>query len=71
MRHNYKYYIEKFWDAIHKMKMDGMIDTPNKFAAINDIEIGLHELHKAFEQEIKNRNDKKGAKNERRAKKRR
>ncbi len=51
MKHNK--YIRKMWDVLHKMNMEGMIDRPNKYAAVKDIEIGLHELEKAFEQEIK------------------
>ena len=50
----YKKYIRKIWDILHKMNMEGMIDRPNKYAAVKDMEISLHELEKAFEQEIKN-----------------
>lgn len=48
----YKKYIVQMWDILHKMNMDNLIDKPNKYAAIKDIEIGLHELENAFEQEI-------------------
>lgn len=46
-------HIRKIYDQLHKMNMDGHIDKPDKYAAVKDIEIGLHELQKAFEYEIK------------------
>ncbi len=51
-----KRHIRKLYDLLHKMNMDGHIDMPNKYAAVKDIEIGIHELQKAFEYtgEIKN-----------------
>ena len=51
-------HIKKMYDCLHKMNMDGHIDKPNKYAAVKDIEIGLHELQKAFEQEIIERDKK-------------
>jgi len=54
-----KRHIRKFYDNIHRMTMDGHIDTPDKYVALNEIELAVHALQKAFEQEIKN-NKKKG-----------
>ena len=44
-----KRHIKKFLDHLHKLNMDGHIDTPDKYAAIKDIEIGVHKLRQAFE----------------------
>ena len=44
-----KRHIKKFYDLIHKLNMDGHIDKPDKYAAIKDIEIGVHKLRQAFE----------------------
>ena len=51
MKH--KKYIRRIWKAIHDMETRGMIDTPPKFAAIEDLKISNTELEKAFKQEIK------------------
>jgi len=50
MKH--KKYIKKFYDLLHKMNMAGVIDKPDKYAAIKDIEIAVHHLEQAFEREI-------------------
>ena len=47
-----KRYINKFYDLIHKMDTAGLIDQPDKFAAISNIEIAVHELEQSFEREI-------------------
>ncbi len=44
-----KCHINRLMDDIHKLSMDGHIDAPNKYAAIKDIEIGVHKLRQAFE----------------------
>ena len=44
-----KRHIKKFYDLIHKINMDGHIDAPNKYAAIQDVELAVHSLRKAFE----------------------
>ena len=46
-------YIGKFRDLLHKMNMAGLINKPDKYAAVKDIEIAVHELQQAFEREIK------------------
>ena len=46
-------HIKKMYDILHKMNMDGHINKPDKYVAVKDIEIGLSELQKSFEQEIK------------------
>ena len=48
-----KRYISKFYDLIHKMDMAGLIDEPDIFAAISDIEIAIHKLEQAFDREIR------------------
>ena len=45
-------HIKKFYDHLHKLNMDGHIDKPNKYAAFKDIEIAVHKLAQAFEQEM-------------------
>ena len=47
-----KKYIRKFRDLLHKMNMTGVIDKPDKYTAIKDIEIAVHKLEQAFEREI-------------------
>ncbi len=47
-----KRHIKKMRDLIHKMTLDGHIDKPDKYVAVKDIEIGLHELEQAFDREI-------------------
>uniref|UniRef100_A0A6M3JAP2 Uncharacterized protein n=1 Tax=viral metagenome TaxID=1070528 RepID=A0A6M3JAP2_9ZZZZ len=42
-------HIKKFYDLIHKMTMHGHIDTPDKYVAVQDIEIAVHKLRQAFE----------------------
>ncbi len=44
-----KRHLRKFYDNIHRMNMDGHIDTPDKYVAINKIELAVHELFKSFE----------------------
>ncbi len=53
--------IKKFRDLLHKMTMAGLINKPDKYAAVKDIEIAVHKLDQAFEQEIgfRNKTDKK------------
>ena len=48
----YKKYIRKFYDLIHKMNENGLINKPNKYVAANDIEIAIHKLEQAFERDI-------------------
>ena len=55
----YKRYISKLYGLIHKMnnliqKMteEGLIDRPDKYVASNKVEIAIHELEQAFEQDI-------------------
>ena len=50
-----KKYIKKFRDLLHKMNMDGVINKPDKYAAIKDIEIAVHKLEQAFDREIPGR----------------
>jgi len=47
-----KKYIKKFHDLIHSMNEEGLIDKPDKYVAANKIEIAIHELEQAFEQDI-------------------
>lgn len=47
-----KRYIQKFRDLLHEMTMDGLIDKPDKWSAVNEIELAVHKLEQAFEQEI-------------------
>jgi len=47
-----KRYIMNFYDLIHKMDMAGLIDEPDIFAAISDIEIAVHKLEQAFDSDI-------------------
>ena len=47
-----KRYIRRFRDLLHKMNMDGVIDKPDKFVAVNDVELAVHKLEQAFEREI-------------------
>ncbi len=56
-----KRYIRKFRDLLHKMNIDGLINRPDKYAAVKDIEIAVHKLDQAFEQDIgfENKTDKK------------
>ena len=44
-----KRHIKKFYDLIHKLNMDGHIDSTNKGDAIMDIETAVRKLRKAFE----------------------
>jgi len=44
--------IRKFRDLLHKGHMEGLIDRPDKYIAIKDIEIAVHHLEQAFEREI-------------------
>jgi len=44
-----KKYIKKFYDLIHKMNEEGLIDKPDKYVAANEIEIAIHKLAQAFE----------------------
>ena len=55
----YKRYIRKLYSLTHKMnnliqKMEeeGLIDKSDKFVTINDLGISIHEVEKAFEQDI-------------------
>lgn len=48
-----KKYIGKFRDLLHRMNMDGLIDRPDKWAAVKEIEESVHKLEQAFEREIK------------------
>jgi hypothetical protein len=48
----YKRYIRKLYGLIHKMTEEGLIDRPDKYVAISDLEISIHELEQAFEREI-------------------
>jgi len=48
-----KKYISKLYDLIHKMNEEGLINKPDKYVAISDLEISIHELEKAFERDIK------------------
>ena len=48
----YKRYIKKFYHLVHKMEEDGLIDRQNKYVASNKVEIAIHELEQAFEQDI-------------------
>jgi hypothetical protein len=48
----YKRYIRKFYGLIHKMIEEGLIDRPDKYVAANKVEIAVHELEQAFEQDI-------------------
>jgi hypothetical protein len=43
------------------MSMDGHIDTPDKYVAINKIELAVHDLFRAFEYtgEIKDERDER------------
>ena len=50
-------HIGKLFDCLYKLNINGHIDTPDKYAAIKDVEIAIHKLQKAFEQEI---TDKRG-----------
>lgn len=54
-----KRHIKRLMNDIHKLKMDGHIDSPNKYAAIKDIEIGIHELRQAFEYSGEMKTDKR------------
>ena len=45
-------HIKKFYDQVHKMNEDGHIDKPDKYIAINKVELAIHELAQAFEREI-------------------
>ena len=47
-----KKYISKLYDLIHKMNEKGLINKPDKYVAANKIEIAVHELEQAFEQDI-------------------
>ena len=55
-----KKHIKKFYDHIHKMIEDGHIDKPDKYTAISDLEISIHQLRKTFEYtgEIENEPDR-------------
>jgi len=48
----YKRYIRKLYNLVHKMTEDGLIDRPNKYVAISDLEVSIHELEQAFENDI-------------------
>jgi len=48
----YKRYIRKLYGLIHKMTEEGLIDRPDKYVAISDLEVSVHELEQAFEQDI-------------------
>ena len=48
----YKRYIRKLYGLIHKMTEEGLIDRPDKYVAISDLEVSIHELEKTFEQDI-------------------
>ena len=48
-----KKYISKLYDLIHKMNEEGLINKPDKYVAISDLEISIHELEKEFERDIK------------------
>ena len=48
----YKKYIRKFYNLIHRMNEAGLIDKPDKYIAINKVELAIHELAQAFEREI-------------------
>ena len=45
-------YIKKFYDLINKMSVEGKIDKPDKYMAVKDIEIAVHKLAQAFENDI-------------------
>ena len=42
-------HIKKFYDRLHHLTMDGLIDAPDKYVAFKDIEIAVHHLRQAFE----------------------
>ena len=44
-----KRYIEKFYDLIHGLNIEGHINSTNKGDAVMDIETAVHKLRKAFE----------------------
>ena len=48
-----KRYIRKLRDLLHKMNMAGVINKPDKYTAVKDIEIAVHRLEQAFEREIR------------------
>ena len=45
-------HIKKFYDQLHRMHVDGHINKSDKFAAFHDVEIAIHKLAQAFEQDI-------------------
>ena len=48
----YQKYIKKLYNLIHKMNEEGLINKPDKYVAANEIEIAIHKLEQAFEQDI-------------------
>lgn len=51
-------HIKKLYDRLHKMTMEGLIDAPDKYMAVKDIEIAIHELQKTFEREITDKRER-------------
>ena len=51
-RKKYLRYIRKFYHLIHKMNESGIINKPDKYVKANKVEIAIHELEQAFEQDI-------------------
>lgn len=47
-----KKYIKNLYDLVHKMTEDGLIDRPDKYVAIKDLELSIHELSQSFERDI-------------------
>ena len=42
-------HIKEFYDHLHKLNMHRHINSPDKYAAVADIEIAVHKLRQAFE----------------------
>lgn len=45
-------HIKKIINHLHKMTVDGHIDKPDKYVALNDVELAVHKLQQAFDNEI-------------------
>jgi hypothetical protein len=45
-------YIKEFYSLLYRMSKDGFINKPDKFVAVNDIELAVHKLQQAFDRDI-------------------
>jgi hypothetical protein len=45
-------YIKEFRSLLYRMSKEGFINKPDKFVAVNDIELAVHKLQQAFDRDI-------------------